>query len=235
MQPKLDAKLFILRPGGTGKDHGGILLARITTKTYPAPIDQENLIEEVIGTPNRGMIIRIQLIYYSWIVYSWRRSTVTDGGCKDSTSNAVRIQWKRMWKMATRNEWDELQYHNKENWNDAYNNKQDRKHNNLNTNDDVDTSHFDDRVAHYNMHWAEPARIVSQSLIITLTFMAQAESCTFHTISMPSMCALVVSLWLDLLHSLLLSLPPVCPLLPPQRRAAAEALQEEHGKPVRLR
>ena len=26
----------------------------------------------------------------------------------------------------------------------------------------------------------EPARIVSQSLIITLTFMAQAESCTFH-------------------------------------------------------
>ena len=29
-------------------------------------------------------------------------------------------------------------------------------------------------------------------------------------------------------------LPPVCPLLPPQRRAAAGAQQEEHGKPVRL-
>ena len=42
---------------------------------------------------------------------------------------------------------------------------------------------------------------------------------------------------LDLLHSLLLSLPPVCllPLLPPQRRAAAGAQQEDHGKPVRLR
>ena len=45
-----------------------------------------------------------------------------------------------------------LQYHNKEIWNDPYNNKQDTKHNNVNTNDDVDTRHFDDRVAHLNMH-----------------------------------------------------------------------------------
>ena len=65
-------------------------------------------------------------------------------------------------------------------WNDAYNNKQDRKHNNVNTNDDVDTPHFDDRVAHHNM--------------LTLSIMAQAESCTFHPISIPSICALVVSL-----------------------------------------
>ena len=40
--------------------------------------------------------------------------------------------------------------------------------------------------------YTEPARIVSQSLIIILTFMAQAESRTFHLISIPSMCALVV-------------------------------------------
>ena len=53
-----------------GKDHGGILLTRITTKTYPAPIDQGNLIEEVIGTLIRGMIFRIHLLCYSWIVYS---------------------------------------------------------------------------------------------------------------------------------------------------------------------
>ena len=59
-----------LRLGGTGKDHGGILLTRITTKTYPAPIDQGNLIEEVIGTLIRGMILRIHLLCYSWIVYS---------------------------------------------------------------------------------------------------------------------------------------------------------------------
>ena len=35
------------------------------------------------------------------------------------------------------------------------------------------------------------------------------ESCTFHSISMPYKWV-VVSLWLELLHSLLLSLPPVC-------------------------
>ena len=65
-----DGRKAILHPGGTGKDHGGILLTRITTKTYPAPIDQGNLIEEVIGTLIRDMILRIQLLYYSWIVYS---------------------------------------------------------------------------------------------------------------------------------------------------------------------
>ena len=36
----------ILRLGGTGKNPGGILLMSITTKTYPAPIDQGNLIEK---------------------------------------------------------------------------------------------------------------------------------------------------------------------------------------------
>ena len=59
--------------------------------------------------------------------------------------------------MATRNEWDELiQYHSKENWNDAYNNKRDRKHNNVNTNDDVDNCiipHINDCVAHHNVHF----------------------------------------------------------------------------------
>ena len=60
----------ILRLGGIGKDHGVILLMRITTKTYPAPIDQGNLIEEVIGTLFRGMILRTHFLDYSWIVYS---------------------------------------------------------------------------------------------------------------------------------------------------------------------
>ena len=57
-----DGRKAILPPGGTGKDHGGILLTRITTKTNPAPIDQGNLIEDVIGTLIRGMILRIQLL-----------------------------------------------------------------------------------------------------------------------------------------------------------------------------
>ena len=34
------------RLGGTGKNRGGILLMSITTKTYPAPNDQGNLIEK---------------------------------------------------------------------------------------------------------------------------------------------------------------------------------------------
>ena len=42
--------------------------------------------------------------------------------------------------MAMRFERDELQYHDKENWNDAYNNKQDNMHNDVNSNDDVDTT-----------------------------------------------------------------------------------------------
>ena len=33
-------------------------------------IDQGNLIEGVTGTLVRGMILRIHLLYFSWIVYS---------------------------------------------------------------------------------------------------------------------------------------------------------------------
>ena len=47
----------------------------------------------------------------------------------------------------------------------------------------------------------------------------------------------LLSLRLDFLL-LPLRLPPVClplSLLPPQRRAAAGAQQEDHGKPLRLR
>ena len=38
-----DGRKAFLRLGGIGKNHGRILLMRITTKTYPAPIDQGNL------------------------------------------------------------------------------------------------------------------------------------------------------------------------------------------------
>ena len=44
-----DGGKAILHLGGTGKNHGGILLTRITTKTYPAPIDQGNLIKKCLG------------------------------------------------------------------------------------------------------------------------------------------------------------------------------------------
>ena len=84
----------------------------------------------------------------------------------------------------------------------------------------------------------EPARIVSQSLMTTLTLMAQVLS-AFHLIFISSMCAVVVSLWLDFLRSLLLHLPPVrfpFPLLRLLPRAVAWApLHEGHGKPAPLR
>ena len=55
--------------------------------------------------------------------------------------------------MATMKECDELlQY---ENWNDAYNNKRNGKHEDMNTNDDVDnwtTPHINDCVALHNVH-----------------------------------------------------------------------------------
>ena len=41
-----DGRKVILRLGGTGKGLGGIFLTRIITKTYPAPIDQGNLIKK---------------------------------------------------------------------------------------------------------------------------------------------------------------------------------------------
>ena len=41
-----DGHKAIHRLGGTGKNHGGILLTRVTPKMYPAPIDQGNLISD---------------------------------------------------------------------------------------------------------------------------------------------------------------------------------------------
>ncbi len=139
-------------------------------------------------------------------------------------------------KMDTRNEWDELQYRNKENQDDNVKNW-DTTLNDTDANDDGDndaTAHFTACVALHN--WARarsPVPCTFHHTHIWLKF----ESCTFYPISMPYT-RVIVSLWLDLLLSLLPSLPPVCLpllLLPPQRRAAAGAQQEDHGKPMRLR
>ena len=74
------AKLFP-HLGGTGKNPGGILLLSITTKTYPAPIDQGNLIDEVIGPLIRVMILRINLVQYSSKFGNGQQQfTDTDGG-----------------------------------------------------------------------------------------------------------------------------------------------------------
>ena len=85
-------------------------------------------------------------------------------------------------------------------------------------------------IALRRMHWA------CTYCFTVLDHHTHIHGSSSERFSPPSMVIhMVVSLWLDLLHSLLLSLPLVCPLLPPQRRAAAGALLEGHGKPVRLR
>ena len=53
----------------------------------PALSDPGNLIEEVIGTLIRGMILRINLVHYSSkFGNSQKQFTVTDGRCKHYTS-----------------------------------------------------------------------------------------------------------------------------------------------------
>ena len=48
-----DGHKAIPRLGGTGKNPGGILLLSITTKTYPALIDQGNLLKSGWDTCSR--------------------------------------------------------------------------------------------------------------------------------------------------------------------------------------
>ena len=126
----------------------------------------------------------------------------------------------------------------------------DRKLNETDANDDGDddtTPHFTACVAlhiehtHEYIHWerASWARtvlfLVCTSSILTLAQVRALSALHSRPSSWPSMWLL--SLRLDFLL-LPLRLPPVClplHLLPPQRRAAAGAQQEDHGKSVRLR
>ena len=155
------------------------------------------------------------------------------------------MPWKyseNMWKMATGKEWDELiQYHNKENQEDkVYNNKRDEKYHNVNTNDDVDnwtTQHINDCVASTNSS-TERAPVVLFLAHFIHTHIGSSSSLVRTSLVVIHMSSMWLSSLRLELHSLLPSLPPVClplHLLPPQRRAAAGAQQEDHGKPLRLR
>ena len=135
--------------------------------------------------------------------------------------------------MATRNEWDELQNHNKEN--------QDTKLNDTDANDDGEdnaTAHFTDCVALHN--WARarsPDPCTVHHTHIWLKLKLKRSLAPFTSITMPYTWV-VVSLWLDLLRSLLLHFPPArlpFPLLPLLPRAATGALLKGHGKPAPLR
>ena len=147
--------------------------------------------------------------------------------------------------MATGKEWDELiQYHNKENQDDkVYNNMRNEKHDNVNTNDYVDnwtTSTIAWRFTTCTSTNSSTERahvVLFLAHFITLTLAQVRALPALHSRPSPWSSMWLLSLRLDFLF-LPLRLPPVClplPFLLPQRRAAARAQQEDHGKLVRLR
>ena len=71
-------------------------------------IEQGDLLYKYLEQFFKAWFSWIQLLCYIWIVYSWRRSTVTDGWCKYQTSNDVFSRCKRVHKMATGKSDDEL-------------------------------------------------------------------------------------------------------------------------------
>ena len=77
-----------LQHGGIGKVHGELLIIPKVKKEMRQVLSERcDPFLAVFGMNLRKWLSRIQLFCYSWIVYSWRRSTVTDGGCEDNTSN----------------------------------------------------------------------------------------------------------------------------------------------------
>ena len=64
-------------------------------------IEQGDLLCKYLEQVFRAWFSWINLLCYRWIVYSWRRSTVTDGECKYHTSNDVFSWCKSVHKMAT--------------------------------------------------------------------------------------------------------------------------------------
>ena len=64
-----------------------VLLLKVTMEMHQVLNERSDLLIAVFGKILLDKICWIQLICYSWIVYSWRRSTVTDGECKHNTSN----------------------------------------------------------------------------------------------------------------------------------------------------
>ena len=104
----------LLLHGGVGKVHGGLLIPmKVTMEINQVLIEQGDLLHKYLEQFFWAWFSRIQLFCYRWIVYSWRRSTVTDGGCKYNTSNDMFSRCKSVHKMATGKGDDQLiQYDN---------------------------------------------------------------------------------------------------------------------------
>ena len=73
---------------GIGKVHGGLLVPmKFTVKMKPSTDRTGWPVVQYLDQFFWARLSSIQLLCYRWIVYSWRRSTVTDGRCKHNTSN----------------------------------------------------------------------------------------------------------------------------------------------------
>ena len=78
----------LLLHGGVGKVLGGLLnLVKVTMEMDQVLIEQGDLLYKYLEQFFKAWFSWIHLLCYRWIVYSWRRSTVTDGWCKYNISN----------------------------------------------------------------------------------------------------------------------------------------------------
>ena len=88
-------RVLLLLHGGVGKVLGGLLIPmKVTMEMNQVLTEWCDLLYKYLGHFFRARFSWIHLLCYRWIVYSWRRSTVTDGVCKDNTSKDPFSRWE---------------------------------------------------------------------------------------------------------------------------------------------
>ena len=109
--------VLLLLHGGVGKVHGGLFIPlKVTMEMNQVLIERCDLLYKYLEQFFWAWFSWIHLLCYRWIVYSWRRSTVTDGVCKYHTSNDEFPRYKTCAKITTGKNYDEmLQHDNDEN------------------------------------------------------------------------------------------------------------------------
>ena len=92
----IDGHRVLLLHGGVGKVLGRFLIPmKVTMEMNQVLIEQGDLLYKYLEQFFKAWFSWIHLFCYRWIVYSWRRSTVTDGVCKYHTSNDVFLRCKK--------------------------------------------------------------------------------------------------------------------------------------------
>ena len=73
--------------GGIGKVPGGLLtIQKVKKEVSQVLSERRDPLLRILAKTFENGFHEFNLCCYRWIVYSWRRSTVTDGRCKDNTS-----------------------------------------------------------------------------------------------------------------------------------------------------